>query len=78
MWRPALFMFAVLAAATVSAEPTTKPQFQAKCSCGWSAPKRDTLELTLKDGQAHEKAHKDHNWDIVRTNKKVSGSETPR
>jgi hypothetical protein len=78
MCRSALFMFAVLAAATVSAEPATKPQFQAKCPCGWSAAKRDTLELALKDGQAHEKAHKDHSWEIVRTNKKVSGSESPR
>ena len=66
--------FAVIVAlpiALMAQEPVRpKAQFQAKCPCGWSAPKRDQLEKAMKDGQAHEKAKKGHNWEITRTNKK--------
>jgi hypothetical protein len=60
-----------LSLAVLAKEPARpKPQFQAKCSCGWSAPKSDQLDKAMKEGQAHEKAKKGHNWEIVRTNKK--------
>ena len=64
-------MLVALPVALLAQEPAhSKPQFQAKCSCGWSAPKRDQLDRAVKDGEGHEKTHKDHNWTITRTNKK--------
>jgi hypothetical protein len=72
MFRPiAVIVIAALPFTHLASEPAqVKPQFQAKCSCGWSAPKRDQLDRAMKDGQGHEKTHKDHNWTITRTNKK--------
>jgi hypothetical protein len=67
----AAFLITAGPLALLASEPAqTKPQFQAKCSCGWSAPKRDQLDRAMKDGEGHGKTHKDHDWTITRTNKK--------
>jgi hypothetical protein len=66
-----LILLAAFPFAMIAEEPAApKPQFQAKCPCGWSAPKRDGLDKALADGEKHEKAHPGHNWQMVRTNKK--------